>query len=72
MGSIFGGSKSPPRDLVLEKQMEDRRKESEAEKKRLDLKKKEKKWRREQGMVGSRSLFTKAGGKGFFYEGEEV
>ena len=61
-----------PRDPELERQMEERRIESEAEKKRLDEKKKEKKWRKEQGMVGSRSLFTKAGGKGFFYEGEEV
>ena len=71
MGSIFG-SKSPPRDLVLEKQMEARRLEEEAAKKAKTEKDKEKKWRKEQGMVGTRSLFSKAGGGGFFYEGDET
>ena len=64
--------KSPPRDLELEKQMEARRLEEEAEKKAKAEKDKEKKWRKEQGMVGTRSLFSKAGGGGFFYEGEET
>ena len=71
MGSIFG-SKSPPCDLVLEKQMEARRLEEEAAKKLKAEKDKEKKWRKDQGMVGTRSLFSKAGGGGFFYEGEET
>ena len=64
--------KSPPRDLELEKQMEARRLEEEAEKKAKAEKDKEKKWRKEQGMVGTRSLFSKAGGGGFFYEGEQT
>ena len=64
--------KPPPRDLVLEKQMEARRLEEEAEKKAKAEKDKEKKWRKEQGMVGTRSLFSKAGGGGFFYEGEQT
>ena len=29
-------------------------------------------WRKSQGMVGIRSLFSKAGGKGFFYDGEQL
>ncbi len=63
---------APPRDLELEKQMEERRMEEEAEKKRKSEQDKEKKWRKQQGMVGTRSLFSKAGGGGFFYEGEET
>jgi hypothetical protein len=65
-------TKDPPRDIELEKQMEARRLEEEAEKKAKAEKDKEKKWRKEQGMVGTRSLFSKAGGGGFFYEGEET
>ena len=64
--------KAPPRDLVLEKQMEESRLEEEAEKNAKAEKDKEKKWRKEQGMVGTRSLFSKAGGGGFFYEGEQT
>ena len=64
--------KAPPRGLELEKRMEARRLEEEAEKKAKAEKDKEKKWRKEQGMVGTRSLFSKAGGGGFFYEGEET
>tara|TARA_R100001244_G_C5088204_1_gene115711 strand:+ start:170 stop:382 length:213 start_codon:yes stop_codon:yes gene_type:complete len=64
--------KTPPRDIELEKQMEARRLEEEAAKKAKTEKDKEKKWRREQGMVGTRSLFSKAGGGGFFYEGDET
>ena len=33
---------------------------------------KELKWRKSQGMVGTRSLFSKAGGKGFFYDGMKL
>jgi hypothetical protein len=64
--------KDPPRDIELEKQMEARRLEEEAAKKAKTEKDKEKKWRKEQGMVGTRSLFSKAGGGGFFYEGDEI
>jgi hypothetical protein len=64
--------KDPPRDIELEKQMEARRLEEEAAKKAKTEKDKEKKWRKEQGMVGTRSLFSKAGGGGFFYEGDET
>jgi hypothetical protein len=63
---------SIPRDEELERQMEERRKEEEDEKSRKAEQDKEKKWRKGQGMVGTRSLFSKAGGGGFFYEGEET
>ena len=69
---IFKQPKAPPPNPELEKQMKERREEEEKGKKTKAEKEKERKWRKSQGMIGTRSLFAKAGGKGFFYEGEEV
>ena len=52
--------------------MKERREEEEKVKKTKAEKEKERKWRKSQGMIGTRSLFAKAGGKGFYYEGKEV
>ena len=62
----------PPPDPELEKQIKMRREEEEKAKKAKAEKEKELKWRKAQGMVGTRSLFSKAGGKGFFYDGMQL
>ena len=72
MGILKPKIPSPPKDEELERQMKERREEEEAEKKRKAEEDKERKWRKSEGMIGSRSLFSRAGGKGFFYEGKEV
>ena len=69
---IFKQPKLPVQDPELERQMKERREEEEKAKKIKAEKDKELKWRKSQGMVGTRSLFAKAGGKGFYYEGKEV
>jgi hypothetical protein len=69
---IFKQPKAPAPDPELERQLKERREEEESEKKRKAEKDKEFKWRKQMGMVGARSLFSRAGGKGFFYENEEV
>ena len=38
----------------------------------MEKEKKYQKSRKAKGLVGSRSMFSRAGGKGFYYEGEEV
>ena len=62
----------PPPDPELERQIKMRREEEEKAKKAKAEKDKELKWRKSQGMVGTRSLFSKAGGKGFYYDGMEL
>ena len=58
-------------EIAMEEQMEEDRKEAEAEKKMLEAKKKRYKKRFGKGMIGVRSLFSKAGGSGFFSDGEQ-
>ena len=62
----------PPPDPELERQIKMRREEEEKAKKAKAEKDKELKWSKSQGMVGTRSLFSKAGGKGFFYDGMKL
>jgi len=57
---------------ALEKQMEEERKAAEEEKKRLEAEEKRNKQRFAAGKLGSRSLFARAGGRGFYTEGEET
>tara|TARA_Y100000114_G_scaffold118600_1_gene113189 strand:+ start:4254 stop:4481 length:228 start_codon:yes stop_codon:yes gene_type:complete len=74
MGSLFGSR--TPRKTEAEKELEQERlrriREEEAERDRLALEAEKEKGRRAKGLVGMRSLFSRAGGKGFFYEGKEV
>ena len=74
MGSLFGSR--TPRETEAERQLredrEERIREEEAERDRLEAEAEKQKGRRAKGMVGMRSLFSRAGGKGFFYEGKEV
>ena len=60
------------KDPELEKQLKEQREEEERIKKENEAKEKKYKSRVEKGLVGSRSLFSRAGGRGFYTEGEEV
>ena len=60
------------KDPELEKQLKEQREEEERIKKENEAKEKKYKSRVDRGLVGSRSLFSRAGGRGFYTEGEEV
>tara|TARA_R100000234_G_C4943604_1_gene154037 strand:- start:556 stop:777 length:222 start_codon:yes stop_codon:yes gene_type:complete len=72
----MGAFKKPKyRETAAEKAMrediERRRQEELEEQEKKETADKKLKRRKAKGMVGMRSLFSRAGGKGFFYEGEE-
>ena len=50
--------------------MKEKREAEEKELKQKKAEEKKQKRRRERGLVGSRSLFSKAGGAGFYSDGE--
>tara|TARA_R100001079_G_C4410260_1_gene135207 strand:+ start:594 stop:764 length:171 start_codon:yes stop_codon:yes gene_type:complete len=56
----------------MEEQMEKDRIDAEKEKERLLAEEKRFKKRFAKGMIGQRSLFSKAGGSGFFSDGEQT
>ena len=58
-------------EIAMEEQMEQDRIDAEKEKERLIAEEKRYKKRFGKGMIGIRSLFTKAGGSGFFNDGEQ-
>lgn len=70
----MGFMKTPKyqKDPELEKQLKEQREEEERIKKENEAKEKKYKSRVDRGLVGSRSLFSRAGGRGFYTEGEEV
>ena len=57
-------------EIAMEEQMEQDRIDAEKEKERLIEEEKRYKKRFGKGMIGMRSLFTKAGGGGFFDGGQ--
>ena len=59
-------------DKALREDIEKRKKEEEAEKVAMEKDERYQKKKKTKGLVGSRSMFSRAGGKGFYYEGEEV
>ena len=59
-------------ELELEKQMAEEMKKAEKEKAEMRAKEKKYKSRVDKGLVGSRSLFSRAGGRGFYTEGEKT
>ena len=75
MGSLFG-SRTPKKseaELEQERRLEEERKAAEKEKEELIAKQEKQKKRRLKGLVGQRSLFTRAGGRGFYDEtGKEI
>ncbi len=60
-----------PAKKAMREDIERRRQEELEEKEKKEAADKKLKRRKAKGMVGMRSLFSRAGGKGFFYEGEE-
>jgi len=58
-------------DKAVREDIENRRKEELKEQEKLEAKDKKLKRRKAKGMVGMRSLFSRAGGKGFYYKGKE-
>lgn len=73
MSSFFGSTKyrETEADKQLRLDIEARRKEEEQTKLDEEKKRNHKKARRKKGLVGSRSMFTRAGGRGYMTEGEE-
>lgn len=74
MGSLFG---SKPRKSEAELEQERRLAEQQAEEDRikadLEAKQAKRKKRVEKGLIGTRSLFARAGGRGFYDEsGKEI
>ena len=70
----MGFMKTPTyqKDPELEKQLKEQREEEERIKKENEAKEKKYKSRVDRGLVGSRSLFSRAGGRGFYTEGEQT
>jgi len=66
MGGVFSKPSPPPRDTALEKQLEEQRAAEEARAAALEKEQKTYKQKVARGIIGSRSLFGKAGGRGFF------
>lgn len=59
-------------DPELEKQLKEQREEEERIKKEQEAAKEKRKRRFEAGKLGARSLFARAGGRGFYQEGEQI
>ena len=59
-------------EIALEKQMEEERIAAEQEKAELAKAEERRKKRFAAGKLGSRSLFARAGGRGFYTEGEKT
>ena len=59
-------------DKAIREDIEKRRKEELEEQEKLEAKDRKLKKRKAKGMVGMRSLFSRAGGTGFYQEGKEI
>jgi len=62
----------PASEVAFEKQMEEERIAAEKEKEELAKAEERRKKRFAAGKLGSRSLFARAGGRGFYSEGKET
>ena len=59
-------------DKAVREDIEKRRQEELEEQEKLEAKEAKLKKRKAKGMVGMRSLFSRAGGRGYFQEGKEI
>jgi len=66
MGAIFSNESPPQRDTALEKQLAEQRAAEEERAAALEKEQRTYKQKVARGIIGSRSLFGKAGGRGFF------
>lgn len=62
----------PASEVAFEKQLEEERIAAEKEKEELEAVEEKRKKRFAAGKIGSRSLFARAGGRGFYQEGEKI
>tara|TARA_R100001510_G_C7632390_1_gene191054 strand:- start:1177 stop:1398 length:222 start_codon:yes stop_codon:yes gene_type:complete len=62
----------PATEIAMEKQMDEERIAAEKEKEELEAAEERRKKRFAAGKIGSRSLFARAGGRGFYQEGKKV
>ena len=68
---IFRTPKYKP-DPELEKRLKKEREEAERQKEELEAKDKRFKERFAKGIIGQRSLFSRASGQGFYTDGEQT
>jgi hypothetical protein len=61
-----------PEELAMEKERAEKIKQAEDEKKALEAAQVKRKKRFAEGKIGTRSLFARAGGRGFYTEGEKT
>ena len=66
MGSIFKPPSPPPRNDALERQMAADRAAEEKRQKDIERESKAYATKKAKGIIGARSLFARAGGRGFF------
>ena len=66
MGGVFRKPKAPPRNDALERQMAADRAREEQRAKDLERESKAYATKKAKGIIGARSLFARAGGRGFF------
>ena len=69
MGSItriFSKPKAPPRNLALERQLAEAQQAATARANALAADEAEQEYKQAKGLYGSRSLFGRAGGRGYF------
>ena len=66
MGNPFRKPKAPPRNLELERQLAEAKAAEKARADELAAKQKEVADKQAKGLYGSRSMFGRAGGRGYF------
>jgi|TARA_E500000178_G_C16910803_1_gene702539 hypothetical protein len=66
MGGVFSKPKPPPRNMELERQLAAERAAEEKRAKDAEIASKAYSEKKAKGIIGARSLFAKAGGRGFF------
>ena len=66
MGGFISKPKAPTRNLALEKQLADAKAAEQSRADALAAKQKETADKQAKGVYGSRSLFGKSGGRGYF------
>lgn len=66
MGGIFKKPAPPPRNMELEKELAETRKAEEKAAKQAEDAARTYSEKKAKGVIGARSLFARAGGRGFF------
>jgi len=66
MGGVFKKPSPPPRNMELERQLAAERAAEEKRAKDAEAASKAYSEKKAKGIIGARSLFAKAGGRGFF------